>query len=354
MPHLFDTFTLRGVTLRNRIGISPMCQYSSIDGMPNDWHFAHLGARAVGGAGLVITEATAVEPRGRISPQDAGIWSDEHIEPWGRVAKFITEMGSVAGMQLAHAGRKASTAAPWHGGKGIADVDGGWEPVAPSPMAFEPDYRQPKELSIAEIHAIQAEFKNAAARVLAAGYEWIELHGAHGYLAHEFLSPLTNKRNDEYGGSFDNRVRFLVETAREVRRIWPDDKPLTVRISASDWVDDGWDLEQSVELAKRLRTEGVDLIDCSSGGIAPGIKIPVGPGYQVPFAEAIRERAAIATAAVGLITTPEQADQIISTGQADIILIARESLRDPNWPLHAVKTLGHKVHAPKQYERAFA
>lgn len=354
MQHLFEPFTLRGVTLRNRIGVSPMCQYSSVDGMPNDWHFVHLGARAVGGAGLIVTEATAVEPRGRISPEDAGIWSDAHAEAWGRIAHFISEMGAVPGMQLAHAGRKASTAAPWHGGAGIADEHGGWEPVAPSPIAFQPDYRLPHQLTVEEIREVQANFKNAAARVLAAGFQWIELHGAHGYLAHEFLSPLANHRTDDYGGSFDNRIRFLVETAREVRRVWPDDKPLAVRISATDWTQDGWDLDQSIELARRLRAEGVDLIDCSSGGIAPGIKIEAGPGYQVPFAEAVREKAAIATSAVGMITTPEQADEIVRKEQADIVLLARESLRDPNWPLHAAKALGHTVHPPKQYGRAFS
>lgn len=353
MAHLFEPFTLRGVTLKNRIGISPMCQYSSIDGFPNDWHLAHLGARAAGGAGLVMTEATAVEARGRISPDDAGIWSDSQAEAWARVVKFVADHGSVPGMQLAHAGRKASAASPWKGGKGIADVDGGWEPVGPSAVAFDESYRAPKALTVEEIRQIQQAFVDATKRALSAGFQWIELHGAHGYLAHEFLSPLANKRTDEYGGSFKNRVRFLVETSRDVRNAWPDDKPLAVRISSTDWAEGGWDIEQSVELAKLLRAEGVDLVDCSSGGIAPGIKIPLEPGYQVKFARAVREKADIATAAVGLITTPEQADAIVRDGQADMVLIARESLRDPNFPLHAAKALGHKPHPPIQYERAF-
>jgi len=354
MTHLFEPLTLRGVTLRNRIGISPMCQYSSVDGFPNDWHLAHLGARAAGGAGLVLTEATAVEARGRISPEDAGIWSDDHIEPWARIARFIKSQGAVPGMQLAHAGRKASTAAPWNGGNGIADVDGGWEPVAPSAVAFNPDYRLPHALTTGEIKDIQRAFADAAVRATSAGFEWIELHAAHGYLAHSFLSPLANQRTDDYGGSFDNRVRFLIETAREVRRVLPASTPLTVRISTSDWAENAWDIDQSVELAKRLKSEGVDLIDCSSGGIAPGIKIPIGPGYQVPFAELIRERAAIATAAVGLITDAQQANAIVESGQADLILIARQSLRDPNWPIHVAQELGHTIEPPKQYERAFA
>ena len=353
MPHLFEPLTLRGVTLRNRIGISPMCQYSSVDGFPNDWHLAHLGARAVGGAGLVITEATAVEARGRISPQDAGIWLDAHVDAWQPIVKFIAEHGAVPGMQLAHAGRKASTSAPWHGGHGIADIDGGWEPVAPSPGAFDDGYRQPHALTLDEIRDIQSRFVDAAVRADRAGFQWIEIHAAHGYLAHTFLSQLTNQRTDDYGGSFDNRIRFLVEPARAVRSVWPEDKVLAVRISASDWKEGGWDIDQSVELAKRLKAEGVDLIDASSGGIAPGIKIPDGPGYQDPFAAAVREKAAIATAAVGLITDPHQADEIVEKGQADLVLIARESLRDPNWPLHAAKALGHTAHPPKQYGRAF-
>jgi len=353
MTHLFEPLTIRGVTLRNRIGISPMCQYSSVDGYPNDWHLAHLGARAAGGAGLVITEATAVEVRGRISPEDAGIWSADHVEPWARIARFIKSQGAVPGMQLAHAGRKASTAAPWNGGNGIADIDGGWEPVAPSAVAFNPDYRLPHALTIDEIKDIQRKFADAAVRATTAGFEWIEIHAAHGYLAHTFLSPLANQRTDEYGGSFDNRVRFLIETTREVRRVLPDATPLTVRISTSDWAENAWDIDQSVELAKRLKAEGVDLIDCSSGGIAPGIKIPIGPGYQVPFAELIRERARIPTAAVGLITDAQQANTIVESGQADLILIARQSLRDPNWPIHVAKELGHTIEPPKQYERAF-
>lgn len=356
MPQLFDPLTLRGVTLRNRIGVSPMCEYSSQDGFPNDWHLVHLGSRAVGGAGLVMTEATAVEARGRISPQDAGIWSDAHIEAWARVARFVGEHGAVPGIQLAHAGRKGSTARPWEGGKGIADCDGGWEPVAPSALAFEDDYRLPHALSRGDIADVQDAFGQAALRAQQAGFRWIELHAAHGYLAHQFLSPLSNHREDDYGGPFENRIRFLLETARVVRAVWPDDLPLAVRVSCTDWAEGGWTLPETVELSRRLKAEGVDLVDCSSGGSVPHANIPVGAGYQTPFAEAVRREAGVATGAVGLITAPMQADEIIRNGRADLVFLAREMLRDPYWPLHAARALRQldKVTVPIQYGRAFA
>lgn len=353
MAHLFDPLTLRGVTLRNRIGVSPMCQYSAEDGFANDWHFVHLGSRAVGGAGLVIAEATAVEARGRISPNDLGIWSDTHIEPLARTARFIKQHGAVAGIQLAHAGRKAGTARPWDGGKPLNNAEGGWDTVAPSPLPFDKGYRQPHELTHDEIHALVDAFRAAAVRSLEAGFDFVEIHGAHGYLIHSFLSPISNQRTDGYGGSFEGRVCFLLEIVRAVRKVWPDDKPLCVRLSATDWMENGWKIEDSVELAKLLKPEGVDLIDCSSGAIAPRTKIPVGAGYQTPLAEAVRREAGIATAAVGMITEPMQADEVIRNNRADVVLLARELLRDPYWPLHAAKALGHPAPVPPQYLRAF-
>ncbi len=355
MPDLFDEFALRGVTLRNRIGVSPMCEYSAEEGMPSDWHFVHLGARAVGGAGLIITEAAAVEARGRITAGDAGIWTDAQGEAWAKITRFLTQQGAVPGIQLAHAGRKASTSRPWEGGAGIADADGGWEPVAPSALAFAPEYRMPHALSVSEIKEIETAFADAAVRAGDAGFDWLELHAAHGYLMHEFLSPLSNTRTDDYGGSFDNRIRFVLETIRAVRARWPERKPLTVRLSCTDWTDGGWTLEESVELSRRMKSEGVDLVDCSTGGNVPGAKIPVGAGYQVPFSEAIKRSAQIATAAVGMITSPMQADEIVRNGRADIVLIARESLRDPNWPIKAASELHQKDRAPVpvQYARAF-
>lgn len=356
MSHLFESFPLKSVTLRNRIGVSPMCQYSSVDGLMDDWHLVHLGSRAVGGAGLVIAEATAVTPAGRITPGDAGIWSDAHVEPLARVNAFIKAHGAVPGIQLAHAGRKASAARPWEGGDHLADDAGGWPVIAPSAVAFGDGLdKVPHAMTAADIVEVQQAFVAAARRSLASGVEWLELHSAHGYLSHQFLSPLSNHRTDNYGGSFDNRTRFLVETTRAVRAVWSDGLPLTVRISATDWVEGGWDLEQSVELARRLKTEGVDLIDCSSGGAVPHAKIAAGPGYQVPFAERIRRDAGIATAAVGLITDPAQADAIVRVGQADVVLLAREYLRDAYWPAHAAKVLGQKaaLPAPKQYARAW-
>jgi len=358
MTSIFDGYTLRGVTLRNRVGVSPMCEYSSEDGMPSDWHLVHLGSRAAGGAGLVLTEATAVEPRGRISPQDAGIWSDAHAEAWARVTRFITSQGAVAGVQLAHAGRKASTYRPWEEERrhaGVSDAEGGWEPVGPSALAFADGYRVPKELTPGEIAGIVQAFADSARRSDAAGFDWLELHGAHGYLLHEFLSPLSNTRTDEYGGGFENRIRFAVETTRAVRAVWPERKPLTVRFSCTDWVEGGWTLEETVDLSRRLKGEGVDLIDCSTGGAVPHARIPVGAGYQVPFAETVRREAGIATAAVGMITAPAQADEIIRNERADLVLLARASLRDPYWPLHAARELGQedKVTPPVQYARAF-
>ncbi len=356
MPHLFDPFTLKSITLRNRVGVSPMCQYSSDDGVANDWHLVHLGSRALGGAGLVIAEATAVAPEGRITPGDAGIWADKHVEPLARINRFIKEHGAVAGIQIAHAGRKASAAVPWAGGAHLANDAGGWTTVAPSAVPFGGDQNKvPHALSVDEIKGVQANFVAAAKRSLAAGYEWLELHSAHGYLSHEFLSPLSNQRTDSYGGSFDNRIRFILETTRAVRKVWPENLPFTVRISCTDWAEGGWDIDQSVELARRLKTEGIDLVDCSSGGAVPHAKIPVGPDFQVPFAERIRREADIATAAVGMITEPKQADAIIRSGQADLVLLAREELRDPYWPAHAAKALGHAaaVQPPKQYARAW-
>lgn len=346
MPHLFEEFTIRGVTLRNRIGVSPMCQYWSQDGMASDWHLVHLGSRAVGGAGLVICEATAVEARGRITPGDAGIWSDEHIEPLARINRFIKEYGAVTGIQLAHAGRKASTAPPFatdgDHDRSLSDKQGGWEIVGPSPIPFRKDSRVPKELTHEQIKEVQEAFRVATIRSRTAGYQWVELHAAHGYLAHSFHSPLSNQRQDEYGGSFENRTRFTLETVRLMREEWPEEYPFSVRLSCTDWFEDGWTLEESIELSKQLKPLGVDVIDCSSGFGAPGGRYPMGPGWQVPFAEAIRKEANIPTAAVGAIADPRQAEQIIRNGQADIVLLATEILRDPYWPFHAARTLHPK------------
>ncbi len=352
MSKLFSPFSLRGVTFRNRVFVSPMCQYSSRDGFPTDWHLVHLGSRAVGGAGLVMMEATAVTPDGRISPDDMGIWSDEHAAALARIARFVGEQGATPAIQLAHAGRKASTAAPWMGGGPMPIGEGGWQVSAPSALPFAPGYQTPHALERVEIDQLAESFAAAARRAHAVGFEAIELHAAHGYLLHQFLSPLSNQRTDEYGGSYDNRARFVIEVARRVRASWPERLPLLVRLSATDWVDGGWTLEDSIELSRRLKAEGVDLIDCSSGGLVPGAKIPAGPGYQTPFASAIRRQAGIATAAVGLVTSPEQAEQIVATGEADAVLLAREMLRNPYWPLTAARRLGAEVPWPKQYERA--
>ena len=350
---LYEPLTLRGVTMRNRIGVSPMCEYSSVDGFANDWHVVHVGSRAVGGAGLVLTEATAVTEDGRISPHDLGIYRDAHVEMLSRIARFVSAQGAVPGMQLSHAGRKASTDAPWLGGRPLTPAEGGWRPVvAPSAIPFSDRSPLPEALDRDGIQRVIDAFRDAAARALEAGMKVIELHGAHGYLLQEFLSPLSNRRTDDYGGSFENRIRLLVEVTRAVRDVWPDSLPLLVRLSGTDWVPDGWDLDQSIELARVLVPLGVDLIDCSSGGIMPGVKIPVGPGYQVDIAERIRRDGGIATAAVGLITGAEQADAIVRAGQADMVFLARQLLRDPYWPLDSAKLLGANVTWPVQYQRA--
>ena len=353
MPDLFSPLAIKSVTLRNRVGVAPMCQYSCVDGFASDWHFVHLGSRAVGGAAVVITEATAVEARGRISPADLGIWKDEHVEPLGRIARFVAAQGAVAGIQLAHAGRKASVGRPWQGGGPVADADGGWQPIGPDVNAF-PKLRAPRAMTDDDIGAVRQAFVDATRRAVEAGFDWVEIHAAHGYLLHSFYSPLTNARADRYGGSFDNRVRLTLEVTRDIRAVWPERKPLTVRLSCTDWAAGGWDVEQSIELSRRLKAEGVDLIDCSSGGAVPGVTIPAEPGYQVPLADSIRKHADIATAAVGLITDPRHADEIVRSGRADLVYLARAELRDPYWPIHAAKALGRadvKL-APPQYLRA--
>ncbi len=354
VPHLFSPLTVRSVTLRNRIGVSPMCQYSAEDGVANEWHFVHLGSRAVGGAGIVIVEATAVAPEGRITPGCLGLWSDKHIEPLARIAKFVKQHGAVAGIQIAHAGRKASADLPWKGGAHLSGAQGGWPTIAPSAIPFGGDLpKVPRAMTEADIARVQNDFVAAAKRALTAGFEWLELHAAHGYLFNEFLSPLANQRTDKYGGSFENRIRLLLDATRAVRKVWPDKLPLAVRISAIDWKEGGWQIEDSIALAKLLKAEGVDLMDCSSGGVVPDAKIKAEPGYQVPFAEKIRHGAEIATAAVGYITEPKQADDIVRGGKADLVLLARQMLVDPYWPAHAAKALGHKLPAPNQYARAW-
>lgn len=352
MP-LFETFAQRSLVLRNRIVVSPMCQYSATDGVPDDWHLVNLGSRAVGGAALVITEASAVSAEGRISPADAGLWNDTQAQAWARIASFINRQGSVAGIQLAHAGRKASTAAPWNGGKAIALQDGGWQTHAPSALAFNEDYPFPQALDEAGIAKVIADFRAAAVRALESGFELIELHAAHGYLLHQFLSPLSNLRDDRWGGGFENRTRLVRDVLAALREVWPERYPLWLRISATDWAEGGWDIEQSIELSRSVRESGVDLVDVSSGGLASGVSIPVEPGYQVGFAARIRKEAGIATGAVGLITGAQQAEDIINGGQADVVLLAREELRDPYWPRRAAKELGAEITAPLQYQRAW-
>jgi len=350
MGQLFTPLTLRGTTFRNRVWVAPMCQYSATDGLADDWHLAHLGARAVGGAGLVIAEATAVSPEGRISPRDVGLWTDEQAGAWARITAFVTAQGAVPGVQLAHAGRKASTRVPWEGRGSIDPADGGWATVAPSPLPFG-DWATPKELTDHDIAGVLRAFADAARRADAAGFEVVEIHAAHGYLLHQFLSPLSNRRVDRYGGGFEGRVRAVVEVVDAVRAGWPERKPLLLRVSATDWVDGGWSVEETVELARLLVGHGVDLVDVSSGGLAPEQQIPVGPGYQVPFARAVREGSGLPTAAVGLITEPAQAEQVLAEGSADAVLLGRVVLRDPQWPLRAAHTLGVDVEWPKQYER---
>lgn len=354
MSLLLEPFSLRQLTLRNRIVVSPMCQYSCKDGLANDWHLVHLGSRAVGGAGLIFTEAAAVTEDGRITPEDLGLWNDEQIEPLQRITRFINAQGAVAGIQLAHAGRKASTWRPWLGKQGSILVDqGGWTPWGPSKVAFDPKHTLPTPLDAQQIKEVIEAFVAAAKRALTAGFKVAEIHAAHGYLLHQFLSPVSNQRQDEYGGSFENRIRLTLEVTEAVRAVWPQELPLFVRVSATDWVEDGWNPDETVELAKRLKTLGVDLVDVSSGGTAANAEIPVGPGYQTAFAGRVREESGIATGAVGMITEPYQADTILRTGQADLILLARELLRDPYWPLHADDDLGGRQAVwPAQYQRA--
>jgi len=350
--HLFDPLSLRSVTLRNRIAMSPMCQYSAAEGRANDWHLVHLGARAAGGVGLVLAEATAVEARGRITPGDLGLWEDAQVEPLARAVRFVEAQGAAAGIQLAHAGRKASTRAPWEGGAALAPGDGGWPVVAPSALAFSPESPAPEALDAAGLRAVVRAFADAARRARAAGFRVVEVHAAHGYLLHQFLSPLSNHRSDAYGGSFENRTRLLREVIEAVRAAWPEELPMFVRLSATDWVEGGWDAEQSVELCRGLAALGVDLVDVSSAGVVPRAPVPVGPGYQTRLAERIRREAGIATGAVGMITAPEQADHIVRSGQADLVLLARELLRDPHFALRAARALGVDGPWPRQYARA--
>lgn len=353
MSVLFSPLSIRSVQFKNRIVVSPMCQYSSEDGFSNDWHLVHLGSRAVGGAGLIITEAAAISPEGRISPNDLGIWTDEHIAGLERITRFIRQNGAVAGIQLAHAGRKANTRRPWEGGNAIFPTEEtGWQTVAPSAIPFSDGYPEPLALTDEGLEKVRADFVSAAQRSLKAGFQVIELHAAHGYLLHEFLSPLSNQRTDAYGGSFDNRIRLLLEVISAVQTVWPDNMPLFVRISATDWTDGGWTIDDSVALAAILKDKGVDVVDCSTGGNVAHAKIPVGPGYQVPFAERIRRETGIKTAAVGMITSAEQAAAILTGGQADLVVLAREFLRDPYFALHAGQSLGDDIAWPIQYERA--
>jgi 2,4-dienoyl-CoA reductase-like NADH-dependent reductase (Old Yellow Enzyme family) len=352
--HLFEPLRMRDVTLKNRIVVSPMCQYSSTDGFATDWHFVHHGSRAVGGAALIIFEASAVEARGRITDWDLGIYKDEHIEFLARIVRFLHEHGSIAGIQLAHAGRKASTRRPWDGGTHIKpNEEHGWQTVSASDIPFTDGTTPPHALTRDEVHGITAKFAESAKRAFKAGFRVVEIHGAHGYLIHQFLSPLSNRRNDEYGGSFDNRIRFALEVTDAIRKEWPKELPLFFRVSATDWHERGWNADECVRLSAILRDRGVDLIDCSSGGLVPGVPIPVGSGYQVAFAERIRREAKVRTGAVGMINAPEQADTIVRTGQADIIIMARALLRDPYWALHAAPVLHQHADLPPQYERAF-
>ncbi len=351
MSKLFEPLTLRSITLKNRIAVSPMCEYSSEHGFANDWHLVHLGSRAVGGAGLVITEATAVSPEGRITHGCLGIWKDEHIEFLQRITKFITAQGAVPGMQLAHAGRKASHHIPWKGGQALKKEEGAWQTVAPSAITYKEGEPFPLAMDKAAIEKVKNDFREAAARALKAGFKLIELHAAHGYLLNEFLSPLSNHRTDEYGGSFENRIRLILETVDNIRSVWPADLPLFIRISATDWVEGGWTAEDSVQLAMALKNKAVDLIDCSSGGNSHAQKIPVAPLYQVPFATQIRSATGMLTGAVGLITTAQEAEAIVLNEEADLVFLARQLLRDPYFPLHAAKELGVEVGWPVQYER---
>ena len=352
MAHLFDPLKLRDIVLPNRIGIPSMCQYSAQDGVAGDWHFVHYCSRAVGGAALMNLEATAVAPAGRISPRDLGLWNDEQIEPLARIARFARAQGCVTAIQLAHAGRKASGGTGWQTPRTLSASEGGWPVVGPSPLSFGEGYALPQELDAAAIGELIAQFAASARRALEAGFQAVEIHGAHGYLLHQFLSPLSNQRNDAYGGSFENRTRLVREVIAAVRAEWPERLPLLLRLSATDWIDGGWDAEQTVELCRGLKAQGVDLVDVSSGGLASTAKMPIGPGYQTEFAARVRHQASIPTAAVGLITSPAQADHIVRSGQADLVLMGREILRNPYWPLLAARELGHTAAWPEQYLRA--
>jgi 2,4-dienoyl-CoA reductase-like NADH-dependent reductase (Old Yellow Enzyme family) len=352
MITLFTPFKLRNIEFKNRIFVSPMCQYSSDDGLPTDWHLVHLGSRAVGGAALVMVEATAVSPEGRISPWDSGIWSDKHADGFKRITGFVKAQGAIPGIQLAHAGRKASTDLPWRGGRPLKKDEGGWQPLAPSPTPFDSLSPLPREMDSRDMEEITSQFVTAAKRSVQAGFEVLELHMAHGYLCHEFLSPVSNRRQDEWGGTLEHRERFPLKVAEAVRKVWPEPWPLFVRISCTDWVEGGWDLAQSIDFCRRLKELGVDFIDCSSGGMVKDAVVPAGPGFQTPFAAAIRREVGIPTGAVGLITDPVQAEQIVATGEADAVLMAREMLRSPYWPLHTAKTLGVDIPWPNQYRLA--
>ena len=352
MSLLFSPLTVRSVTFPNRIVVSPMCQYSSVDGFANDWHLVHLGSRAVGGAGAVVIEATAVSPEGRISHGDMGLWKDEHIEFMKRIAAFIHSQGSIAGIQLAHAGRKASHHAPWLGGESLRPEEMAWQTLGPSAISFKEGTPVPREMEIEDIELVKVQFRSAALRALKAGFKLIEVHAAHGYLLHEFLSPFSNVREDAYGGSFENRTRLLLEVIDHIRSVWPEELPLFVRISVTEWVEGGWTTEDSIALSKIVKQHGVDLVDCSTGGNISGVKIPLVPLYQVPYAEKIKKESGILSGAVGLITTPEEAESIIRDGKADLVVMARELLRDPYFPLHAAKKLGFDITWPNQYLRA--
>ena len=352
MSRLFTPLTFRELTIRNRIFVSPMCQYSSRNGMPLDWHLVHLGSRAVGGAGLVMVEASAVSAQGRISPDDSGIWNSDQAAAFTPIANFVREQGAVPAIQLAHAGRKASTDLPWKGSRPLDAKNRGWQTIAPSAIPFSAEHPVPREATTQDLETILGQFASAARRSAEAGFEAVEIHMAHGYLLHEFLSPLSNQRGDEFGGSLENRLRFPLRVAKVVRDFFPEHLPVFVRISASDWMEGGWDLGQSMELCRRLKALGIDLVDCSSGGLVPEAAPPFGPGFQTPFSCAIRQEVGIATGAVGFITEPVQAEQIVATGQADAVFLARALLRDPYWPLHAAKALGVDLPWPLQYERA--
>lgn len=352
MSILFTPLQMRSLTLRNRIFVAPMCQYSCHDGLPNDWHLVHLGSRAIGGAALVMAEATAVSPEGRISPSDCGLWNDDQAEAFMPLTRFIKTHGAVPAIQLGHAGRKASVQPPWEGGGEISVTEGGWQPSAPSPVSFNPKSLKPRELTTDNLAQLCIRFEESAQRALIAGFQVVELHMAHGYLLHQFLSPLSNYRIDEFGGDLENRMRFPLLVARRIREVWPQDLPVFVRISATDWVEGGWNLDQSLELCRRLKNLGIDMIDCSSAGLTPDAVIPVSPGFQVPLSAKIRHAVGIATGAVGLITAPVQAEQIVATDLADVVFLAREMLRDPYWPMHAAQVLKAEHPWPVQYERA--